>query len=131
MHRQGAVPLTAVSSWLQDALEALARLAQLPHDWDSYGAEPPNEVALAHARVVLDVMSEADLKPSHLDASAENGVCLSFIHGSRYADIECFNSGEILAVTSYGDGKPTVWEVSATPIEIKSAVARIQAYLGR
>ena len=131
MHRQGTVPLTAASSWLQDALEALARLAQLPHNWDSYGAEPPNETALAHARDVLDAMSEADLKPSHLDPSAENGVCLSFTQGSRYADIECFNSGEILAVTSSGDGKPIVWEVPATAIDIKLAVRRIQAYLGQ
>lgn len=121
--------LTDAAPWLQDALQSLSRLAALPPNWDSYGADPPNATAIALARIVLSAMSDIELKPSHLDASAESGVCLSFVQGSRYADIECFNSGEVLAVTSAGDGHPTVWEVPVTDVEIASAVAVIQTYL--
>jgi hypothetical protein len=131
MHRQRTVPLTIASPSIDEALQSLPRLAQLPRNWDSYGADPPNETAIGLARDVLKAMSDADLKPSHVDPSAENGVCISFVQDTRYADIECFNSGEILAVTSSGDGQPTVWQVPRSPLDIKSAVGTIQAFFRR
>lgn len=115
--------------WLPEALQVLSKLAALPQNWNSYGAAPPNATAISLARKVLNTISDLKLKPSHLDASAENGVCVSFVQDRRYADIECFNSGEVLAVTSAGDGHPTVWEVPATTPGITSALAAIQNYL--
>lgn len=123
--------LRDITPWLQEALQVVTRLGFLRQNWDTYEAEAPNETARGLAREVLMNMGEVELRPTRVDASAEGGICISFVQGSRYADVECFNSGEVLAVTSSGDGQPTVWEVPATEFDIQSAVAAIQTYLNK
>ena len=101
------------------------RMVNLEADWDSYGAEPPNDVALLAAVQVLDDLASINLDPTSIDPSVEGGICLSFQRGERYGDIECFNTGEILAVTSTGyDTK--VWTVKDN---VRSAIV-IADYLG-
>jgi len=109
----------------------LGCLANLPPDWNSYGAQPPNEAALALARKVLAKAREADMVPDRIDASADDGVAICFLRGSNYADIECFNSGEIAAVTHVRCGKyvPDAWDVGEGDISL--ALDKIRKFLGR
>lgn len=123
------VPLENASRWFVDSLHRLHEVATLRDNWNSYGALVPNEIALAHAQSVLHELSDLDFEPSRIDPSAENGVCLSFRVANRYADIECFNSGDVLAITSEGSGQPQVWEVNATSDDLRTAIARIRAFL--
>jgi len=107
-------PVTYVDEpkeWLQDSFKRLTELSKLNDDWDSYGAESPNNWTISQARDVLKNLSSEDLKPSSIDASVEGGICLSFQSGLRYSDIECFNSGEIFAVTSENGENTKVWEI--------------------
>ncbi len=55
--------------WLHDFVKQLTQLSTLDDDWDSYGAEAPNQWAINCAREVLKNLSSEDLKPSSIDAS--------------------------------------------------------------
>jgi hypothetical protein len=116
-------------SWLQDGNLALAEFSRLPKNWDGDGAEPPNLVSREWSRVILEILLELNFAPTRVTPSVENGIGISFIKGEKYADIECFNTGEILAVTSYGQENPPVWEVACNREALKSALERIQLFL--
>lgn len=117
--------------WLVQAYKQLSRLAQLEDDWDTYGAEAPAAEALVNARSVLSTLAELDFQPTSVDASAEGGVCLSFRVGDRYGDVECFNSGEVLAVTSAGGDETQVWTVADLDRDLRASLTKIRTFLGR
>jgi hypothetical protein len=124
------VSLANASGWLVGTLHRLHDVARLPDNWNSYGAVAPNATALANAQNFLHELSELDFEPSRIDPSAENGVCISFRAGNRYADIECFNSGDVLAVTSDGSGQPQIWEIiAASGDDLRMAVAQIRTFV--
>lgn len=72
----------------------------------------PNHAAIYWAKRVLAALHEENLEPSGLRPSAEGGVTIFFSQGDYYADLECFNTGEILGVTSDRRSTPVVWELS-------------------
>jgi hypothetical protein len=78
---------------------------------------------------VLELLLEINFTPNKITASVENGVGISFIQGEKYADIECFNTGEILAVTSDKQGNPNVWQVDDNLDSIKSALEKIYVFI--
>jgi len=103
----------------------------LQQGWDSYDAEPPSEKAIANARHVLHVIwSIGHASPIRtLSPSVEGGVGIVFEGSSqKYADIECFNGGEILAITSEGTNDPSVWPVEETG-SLPRAIERINTFL--
>ncbi|MCB7130453.1 MAG: hypothetical protein J3T61_13050, partial [Candidatus Brocadiales bacterium] len=112
--------------WLVDAYKRLSRFALLEDDWDSYGAEAPSQVSVDKARGVLSVLADVDFEPTSVDASAEGGVCLSFQQGDRYGDVECFNSGEFLAVTSGGGDATDVWEIKGADQDLRTSLSKIR-----
>jgi hypothetical protein len=102
----------------------------MAHNWNGQGSAAPNEAAICTAQRVIDVLSTMpSLQPERIVGSADGGVTICFIIGHRYADIECFNSGEIAAVTSDRTGRPDVWEVSLDDHDIKLALERIDAFI--
>jgi hypothetical protein len=112
-----------VAPWLMRRLEQVQQLRSLPAEWESTGAAPPNADAIGLATRVLLTLSEMGVEPSHIDPSTGEGVCISFEAPERYADIECFNEGFMLAATSRDDGDSYVWDVP--PSEIEDALSRI------
>jgi hypothetical protein len=125
--RRGTFP--SRRAWFLEGCQQLKKLAYLQENWDSYGAEPPNSVALGWAHQCLNILQTINFAPTKITPSVENGVGISFISGKKYADIECFNTGEVLAVTSDGQGNPIVWEVQPTNQGIKSALGKIRVFL--
>jgi len=115
------------SSWMEEATNTLDALRKLAPNWDSYGAEPPGQDALHRAHEVLEALDAMRFRPDRVAASAEGGVAIAFVREQRYADVECYNSGEILAVTSDGRGRPEVWEVA--PNEIGRTLDRIRDHI--
>ncbi len=95
----------------QTAIKALNQLRELTVGWDSYDAEPPSELALHTTNLILDKLQAAGLSPHSVIPTVEGGVGIVFINGTEYADIECFNDGEILAGIP-NNGKDFVWEVA-------------------
>lgn len=119
------------SDWLVAAFRKLAKLSTLRTNWDSYGADAPSIDAIASARRVLGVLLELDLEPTSVDPSAEGGICISFTTKNRYGDIECFNSRQILAVTSAVGDEPNVWRVESDDEVLRGAVATIKSFIER
>jgi len=81
------------ADWTTEFSKKLRDLSTLPSNWDSYGAEPPNKVALFWAFEILDVLSRKGFSPTTVTPSVENGIGISFIYHNKYADIECFLRG--------------------------------------
>jgi len=96
----------------------------LPED-----AEAPSEAAHNWALVALQQFQEDELAPTRVVASAEGGIAICFVRGDKYADLECLNTGEILAVTSNRYNRPTVWEIRESSHEMSRASARICRFL--
>jgi hypothetical protein len=112
-------------------LAVLDSFRGLATGWDSYEAEPPSDVALENARRILNVLWESDLgERIRLSPSVEGGVSIVFkTPDKRYADIECFNDGEILAITSKPASEPVVWPVNLATGEIRDTLGRISNFL--
>ena len=112
-------------------LAKLARMGNLHRGWDGYDAEAPNEIAIRHARKVLRFLGEREgTAQVRIEPSAEGGVTIILSpDGSRYADIECFNDGEILALTSERGSDPTIWRVEAEPESLRVTTEKLAAFL--
>ncbi len=116
--------------WLDRAHRELRRLRDDGSGWGGAPAEPPNEVAMVSAQEVLDALHGAGLEPSRIIASGEGGVAFCFVSGDRYADIEYFNSGEILAMTKVlrGGGTPRIWPVAGDD-DLREAIDTISQFV--
>jgi hypothetical protein len=112
-------------------LARLESFRELQRGWDSYGAEPPSETAIENARRILRLLWDFDGGPRpRLLPSVEGGVGIIFTgSGEKYADIECFNDGDILGITSEGTPDPFVWTVDASTESFRAAIERITAFL--
>ena len=120
-------PADARGLWFSVFEKRIRALRQLSKDWDSYGAEAPNGKATYGAWQVILELRNLGLAPTSILPSVEGGVGITFRRDGKYADIECFNTGEILAIQSDGSGQPSVWEVG--PDALKETLTTIRAYL--
>ena len=115
-------------AWTREGLQRIAELSTLCNDWHDSDAAAPNQRAVALATDVFRQMSRVDFKPSSIDASTGEGICIHFSSGNRTANIECFNSGEIFAATMKKGGEPFIWEV--TDKTTFDGLARIYEFIG-
>jgi hypothetical protein len=106
--------------------EIVDEMKGLDIDWNGYGSSPPNEFAREVAKQIL-LTAMSVVVPDRITASAQGGVGICFTFRNKYADIECLNTGEILATTSDGRAVPEVWEVK--PNDTKGALERIVRFL--
>ena len=114
---------------LQEAQNKLTNLLHLRSDWNSFGAEAPTESTVAVARHILRRLVWSDLVPDGIVPSAEGGVAFCFVRGNKYADIECLNSGEVLAVKTTRNEQPTVWALDESSNAVDSTAQSISTYL--
>lgn len=102
-----------------------------PSETDSFyleGVAPPNTFALKWCLITTNVALEMGLIPSRILPSIEEGLAVSFIREDRYCDIECFNSGSIVAVTS-DRVTPDVWQVKRDEEDIRRSLIKIASFL--
>jgi hypothetical protein len=123
----GIRPDGAAATWAKRAQDTLDGFRQMKPGWDSYDADPPNSTAIYWAGKVIETLSRADFEPSRIVPSAEGGIAIVFVCEPKYADIEVFNTGEILAVMSDRKSEPRVWAVA--PQDIEGSVERIREYV--
>jgi hypothetical protein len=116
---------------LKEQLLKLESFRTLTVGWDSYEAVPPSQTAIEHAREVLRFLSGQDGVPKvRLTPCVEGGVTILLGDAAiRYADIECFNDGEILAITSEPEQDPAIWPVDLGHGSLQAALDRIQTFL--
>lgn len=117
--------------------EKIAALASLDQDWCPYGTAPPNAVAIDLASRFLPYLEGRVPPPERIIPSGDEGVAFCWyappgdrINTKVYADIEFFNTGEVVAMIVAGDDKPVIWEID--PVAgYDEAAERITEYLRR
>ncbi len=117
-------------AWLQNALRAVSQLQSVADDWDTYGAKSPSKLATQLARRILVTLAKLDCEPTSITPSAEGGICIALSHGERYADVECFNTGEVLTAIAGGHDEPEVWEVDPSNDGLLLALEDLQLLVG-
>lgn len=107
----------------------LKQLSRLSAGWDGLGAPAPSATAVLAAADILRACAHGQLVPTGVVPSAEGGIGVTFRRGSLYADIECFNDGDILAAFDRGTGTPEVWPVGPDDRAIRAALDEIRVRL--
>ncbi len=108
-------------------LDTLKAFADDPYGWGGPDEERPNEWARYYAMLALMKAFTINLLPTRIIPSADGGVTITFYAGDRYADIECFNSGEILAMTKRGSERADIWPVRLE--RISDSLGRIDEFI--
>lgn len=107
----------------------LKQLASLPTNWDGNGADPPLEPAISNAAALIDSFIHVGLIPDALTTSVDGGVAICFVRTGKYADVECLNDGEVLAVRYSSQDNPTAWVVQPNSVASDATVQFFSTYL--
>lgn len=90
----------------------LHRLSELVPNWDGHDAEPPSKLSIQSAERTVSTAIARGLIPTDASPSVEGGTSVYFVKGTKYADFEFFNSGEILIGMSDRQNEPKIIEIS-------------------
>jgi hypothetical protein len=104
------------------------QLASLQANWDTFGTERPSQEAIASAAAIAESFISFGLVPDAIVPSAEGGVAVCFLRNQKYVDIECLNSGEVLAVRYSSCDNPRAWDVRSD-IVADATVQAVSQYL--
>jgi hypothetical protein len=107
----------------------LSRMAALRANWDTYGSEAPSAEAVAAAAAIGKAFINFGLIPDAVSPSAEGGVAICFLRNKKYADIECFNSGETIAVRYSSSENPKAWVVQPNDVAGDANIQFLAQYL--
>ena len=107
----------------------LKSFARLEPNWDSYGGELPSEEAISRASTIGKTFIGFGLIPDAVTASPDGGVAICFMRNQKYADVECLNSGDILAVRYSSDDDPTAWEIESNAVATDATAKSFSEYL--
>jgi hypothetical protein len=126
-----AIRRDARSGYFDELVNELrSSVAAVPDNWNGYGSPSPNATALALAERVLAAVDDAGFRAVRVMPSADGGVGIIFRSGTFYADIECYNSNEIVGTLSNRKGSITTFDIDPKgEIGIARAAARIRAFL--
>lgn len=107
----------------------LSELSTLEVGWDSYDAEPPNQIAIDWCRVALDYLTSINQLPDRILPSVENGCAIIWRRPGIYADIEFFNTGEIAGITARDGHEPFAFDIKPDRDELIEAINSINFLL--
>jgi hypothetical protein len=119
-----------IQSWYSKKMLQLKYIETLSNDWKDDEILPPNRKAFYWASEALEVLRKMDFPCDRIAASVDEGICIAFLskkNKDKYADIEFFNNGEILAATTDRISKPRIWEVSIG--NIRKALEEIREFI--
>jgi hypothetical protein len=107
----------------------LRELASLPTNWDSYGSESPSKRTVSIAGDIAKAFVNFGLIPDAITPSPEGGIAIYFTRNQKYADIECFNSGDVFAVRYSSSQEPTAWVVQPGAVPNDATIQTFSEYL--
>lgn len=108
---------------------ALKAVSHLPENWDSYGAEPPSDAAVAASKSILTALCKSLILPSTIVPSATGGVSIYFFRGDRSAYIENYNDGTQALVMYEPSGSTEVLELGFD-LAAEDVASRLLGHLG-
>jgi hypothetical protein len=75
--------------WLQEVFDQLQAIADLPDNWDSYGAYRANEQILISARGLIQSLACVDgISKPHVNPTPDGGVQFEWESGRQYFEVE-------------------------------------------
>lgn len=86
-------PNAASGAWGQLALQALARMAALPDNWDGYGSPPISRAAIQSARRLVAMLDNQRFPPAKVVPVTGGGINFSWQVKARELDIEILPDG--------------------------------------
>ena len=89
-----SVSTTSNDGWVTK----LENLAHLKKGWNGYEAPPPNEQALASARLYLEALQGSTLEPHRIEASVMGGVGVTHRCNHKKVYVELYNDGKAHAL---------------------------------
>jgi|SRR5579859_1516480 len=104
-------------------------LTSLPTNWDSCGSDRPSREAISSAAGIAKAFIDFGLVPDAITPSPEGGIAICFMRNQKYADIECLNSGEILAVRYSSNDDPKAWALERDAVATDATVQSFSQYL--
>lgn len=116
-----------INYWYLERIKEFQKIKLSVKSWEK-DFDCPNIKAIYWADYILDILRVLDIRFRKVIPSVSGGIALCFMDGKRYADIECFNDGSILAVKNLGYGKPHVWTVHQDDCSIKKSIIEIQEF---
>jgi hypothetical protein len=107
------------------ALKSLDDMLKLERDWDGYGSEAPNIIAVDLAKRTIMSAYEKTFPWTNVLASVQEGVAISFTTPSNktYAYVETYNVGEITALVCV-NGQIRSWDIP--PAELDQHIENIR-----
>lgn len=112
-----------------DFEKRLQELVTLEDNWDDRGSPAPNKKSLQSAQMILKILKAEKYLPTMIMPSTERGLGFIFQSDTKYADIECFNDGDILAGYSDRKGDNQLWELKNNEEAITDTINRIRIFL--
>ncbi len=119
-----------------DILNQMKQIEGLQDNWNSYESEKPSTVAIINTKAILKWMEESQFspQPTQLFASAAGGIAIVFLKDGLYADVECFNDGDIVGILLHHDNisdvKTRAFEIASTDGEnLAHSMKQLQAFL--
>jgi hypothetical protein len=100
-------------SWITRFTAEIQRLADLPRDWNSYGAEAPHQDALRSCTGLLEDLWNLGTRPTRIGPLADGGVFLSVVAPRGRFDADCYNSGETVIRVRRADEQAQMGETYA------------------
>jgi hypothetical protein len=122
---------------LPAACQRLTELAALEADWDSYGTDPPTNLAITTARQVLEAVAErlasaagTDPAPYFIAPVPTGGVQLEWTGPASEIEVEIGPEGALgyLLVRREGDAETEQVEARVSPADVAHAVAGVLSF---
>lgn len=117
------------NGWAESCRKTIEELGQLASDWDSYGGQPPNNIAISKAHDLIRYLSYICMRPTVVAPLADGGIGFTFRSRDRLASIEIDNEGEILALLEEGDKDPYVWSLGFDISYSKKGIDDLKGFL--
>lgn len=96
----------------EEIKSSLLGLSALEHNWDSYGADAPNDYSIDTAIGFVGYFNELGILPKRVKPSVVGGIGITFYQDNRKVYVEISNSKLIYALFSDGVSEPEVTKVN-------------------
>jgi hypothetical protein len=105
-------------AWLGRVKSPLRDLAQLPANWDSYGASPVDPRVLPIAETLIEWFAVDDMPPPDLFATVEGGVQMEWHIRRANVEIEITPDGTSIYFHDLNSGDPWTRPVSPADLQL-------------